>query len=46
MKSIALSYGVTPFTLSRRIANKTYTRRKAHKYEQRLSPAEEEALEL
>ena len=46
MKSIALSYNVTSSILSRRIAGKTYTRRKAYEYKQRLSSAEEEALEL
>ena len=45
MKPIALSHGVTPSTLSRRIAGKTHARRKAYEHEQRLSPAEEEALE-
>ena len=45
MQPIALSYGVVSSTLSRRIAGKTSSRRKAHELEQRLSPEEEGALE-
>lgn len=42
---IALYYGLVPTTLARRIAGKTRSHQEAHQHEQRLSPAEEQALE-
>ena len=44
IKPIAMSYGLIPSTLGRRIAGKTHTHQEAHEDKQRLSPLEEQAL--
>ena len=44
IQPIALSHGIVPTTLNRRLAGKTHSYQEAHTFEQRLSPEEEHAL--
>ena len=46
IRSIAKSYNIIHTTLSRHVADKTYSYQEAYKKEQRLTPEEKQALAL